>query len=163
LAWDHYTVSTLEDKGYEVTFCKGKVFIRPGGSGEKMDRMIGVREEKVYRLQVQPRRALASFTTDIGELWHRRMAHIHFGALGNLRQSVTIFPKITVERHDPCKGCALGKYARKPFPSSEQRSKGALYLIHSNVCGPMSVESVSGSKYCLYLLMTTPRRPGFTF
>jgi hypothetical protein len=43
-------VSTLEDKGYEVSFCKGKVFIRPGGSGEKMDMMIGVREEKVYML-----------------------------------------------------------------------------------------------------------------
>jgi hypothetical protein len=35
-------VSTLEDKGYEVTFRKGKVFIRQGGSGEKMDGMIGV-------------------------------------------------------------------------------------------------------------------------
>jgi hypothetical protein len=46
------SVSTLEDTGYEVNFHKGKVFIRSGGSGEKMDRMIGVREEKVYRLQV---------------------------------------------------------------------------------------------------------------
>jgi PHP family Zn ribbon phosphoesterase len=36
----------------EVTFRKGKVFIKPGGSGGKMDKMIGVREEKVYRLQV---------------------------------------------------------------------------------------------------------------
>jgi hypothetical protein len=62
------SVSTLEDKGYEVTFRKGKVFIRPGVSGEKVDRMIGVQEEKVYRLQVQPGRALVSFTTYIGEL-----------------------------------------------------------------------------------------------
>ena len=45
-------VSTLEDKGYEVTFRKGKVFIRPSESSEKMDKMIGAREEKVYRLQV---------------------------------------------------------------------------------------------------------------
>jgi hypothetical protein len=124
------SVSTLEDKGYEVTFRKGKVFIRPGGSGEKMDRMTGVREEKVYRLQVQPGRALASITTDIGELWHRRMAHIHYGALGHLREAVNGLPKITAKRHDPCKGCALRKYAWKPFPSSEHRSKGVLDLIH---------------------------------
>jgi hypothetical protein len=141
------SVSTLEDKGYEVTFRKGKVFIRPCGSSEKMDRMIGVREEKVYRLQVQPGRTLASFTTAIGELWHKRMAHIHFGALGHLREVVIGLPKITTERHDPCKGCALGKYVWTPFPSSEHRSKGVLDLIHSDICGSMSVELVSGSKY----------------
>jgi hypothetical protein len=44
------SVSTLEDKGYEVSFCKGRVFVRPTGSSEKMDRMTGVREEKVYKL-----------------------------------------------------------------------------------------------------------------
>jgi hypothetical protein len=65
------SVSTLEDKGYEVTFRKGRVFVRPAGSSEKMDRMIGVREEKVYKLQFQPGRALVSTTTDMGELWHR--------------------------------------------------------------------------------------------
>jgi hypothetical protein len=75
------------------------------------------------------------------------MAHIHFGALRHLREAVIGLPKIIAERHDPCKGCALGKYARKPFPSSEHRSKGVLDLIHFDVCGSMSVESASGSKY----------------
>jgi hypothetical protein len=127
------SVSTLEDKDMRSLFCKGKVFIRPSGSGEKMDRMIGVQEEKVYRLQVQPRKALASITTDIGELWHKRMAHIHFGALGHLREEVIGLLKISTERHDPCKGYALVKYARKPFPSSEHRSKGVLDPIHYDV------------------------------
>jgi hypothetical protein len=36
--------STLEDKGYEVTFHKVKVFIKPAGSSEKMNRMIGITE-----------------------------------------------------------------------------------------------------------------------
>jgi hypothetical protein len=134
------SISTLEDKGYLVTFCKGKVFIGPTGSSEKMDKIIGVRGEKVYRLQFHPGRALASITTDTGELWHRRMAHIHFGALGHLREAITGLPKFIAKRHDPCKGFALGKYAQKPFPSSEHRSKGVLDLIHSDVCGLMSVE-----------------------
>jgi hypothetical protein len=146
------SVSTLEDKGYEVTFRKGKMFIRPGGSSEMMDRMIGIREEKVYRLHVQPWRELASITTNLGELWHKRMAHIHFGALGHLREAFTGFPKITTERHDPCKDCTLCKYAWKPFPSSEHMSKGVLDLIHSDVCGSMSVGSVSGSIYFLLFI-----------
>jgi hypothetical protein len=40
-------ISTLEDKGYEITFRKGRVFVMPTGSSEKMDRMLGVQEEKV--------------------------------------------------------------------------------------------------------------------
>ena len=67
------------------------------------------------------------------------MAHLNFGALGHLRQEVTGISKVAVEKHDPCKGCAMVKYARKYFPSSEHRSNGILDLIHFDVCGPMSV------------------------
>ena len=46
-----------------------------------------------------------------------------------------------------CRGCALGKNIKKPFPNSDNRSKGILDLIHSNVCGPMPVKSLGGSLY----------------
>jgi hypothetical protein len=140
--------------------------VRPTGSGTKMDKIIGVQEEKVYKLEVEPTRALVSTTTDIGELWHRRMAHLHFGVLGHLRQAVIGLPKFTTEKHDLCKGCAMAKYARRPFPQNEHKSKGVLDLIHFDVCGPISVESVSGFKYfvlfiddyskkrCIYFLKT---------
>jgi hypothetical protein len=101
-----------------------------GGLGEKMDKMIRVQEEKVYMLYDYLERELTSFTTYIGDLWHKRMEHIHFGVLQNLREEVTVLPKITFDRHDPCKCCALHKYAWKPFPSSEHKSKGVLDLIH---------------------------------
>jgi hypothetical protein len=38
-----------------------------------------------------------------------------------------------------------GKDIKKPFPSSENRSKEILNLIHSNECGPMPVKSLGGS------------------
>jgi hypothetical protein len=157
------SVSTLEDKGYEVTFRKGKVFIRSLGSNRKMDKMIGVRHEKVYRLEIEPARALVNVTTNLDELWNRRMAHLHFGALDHLRQAVTGLSKIAAEKHGPCKGCAMGKYAQRPFPPSEHRSKGALDLIHSNICGPMSVESVSGSKYFVLFIDDYSRKTWIYF
>jgi hypothetical protein len=125
------SVLTLEDKGFEVTFRGGKVYIRPNGSTTKMDKVIGVCSEKGYKLHFELAKALVNNNTDLGELWHRRMAHFHFGVLGHLRQTVTGMPKVAAEKHDPCKGCTLGKYARKAFPSSEHRSKGILDLIHS--------------------------------
>jgi hypothetical protein len=118
------SVSTLEDKEFEVTFCGGKVYIRPKGSTTKMDKVIGVRSEKVYRLHFEPTKALVNNNTDLSELWHRQMARLHFGALGHLRQTVTRVPQVTVEKHDPCKGCALGKYARKGFSVDRPFSNG---------------------------------------
>jgi hypothetical protein len=44
-------------------------------------------------------------------------------------------------------GCALGKNIKKPFPSSNNRSKEILDLIHSDVCSPMPVRSLGGSLY----------------
>ena len=46
-----------------------------------------------------------------------------------------------------CKGCALGKYAKVSFPSSDNRSKGILDMIHSDVGGTMSTVSLSGYYY----------------
>jgi transposase InsO family protein len=51
-----------------------------------------------------------------------------------------------------CKGCALGKNIKKPFPSSNKRSEEIVDLIHSNVCDPMLVKSLGGSLY--YVIFT---------
>jgi hypothetical protein len=45
------------------------------------------------------------------------------------------------------KGCALGKNIKKPFPSSNNRSKEILDLIHADICGLMPVKSLGGSSY----------------
>ena len=49
--------------------------------------------------------------------------------------------------HELCKGCTLGKYTKTAFPSSDSRAAGILDLIHSDVCGPMSSASLTGSLY----------------
>jgi hypothetical protein len=51
---------------------------------------------------------------------------------------VTDMPQFDVEHQEVCRGCALGKYTKSVFPSSDSRSVGVLDLIHTNVCGPMS-------------------------
>src|ERR1700722_9810139 len=56
-------------------------------------------------------------------------------------------PELQSTHEGICKGCALGKNIKKPFPSSSNRSKEILDLIHSDVCGPMPVKSLGGSLY----------------
>ena len=43
------SVSTLEDKGYQVKFHDHRVYIRPKGSDRSLYRVIGRRRGKVYR------------------------------------------------------------------------------------------------------------------
>ena len=104
------SVFTLEDKGYQVKFRDHRVYIRPKGSDRSLERVIDKRSRKVYRLHFEPAKALVSSSSQ-GELWHRRMAHLHHGALKHLRQAV-----VQEEKHNHCKGCALGKNIKKPFP-----------------------------------------------
>jgi hypothetical protein len=97
----------------------------------------------------QPARALIHSTnnSDLCELWHTRMAHLHHGVLKILREIVTGAPNFSTEHQEVCKGCALGKYAKTAFPSSENRIAGILDLMHSDVCGPMSFVSLSEFEY----------------
>ena len=49
-----------------------------------------------------------------------------------------------------CKACVLGKMQKKPFPKqSQHRATRPYEIVHSDVCGPMQVESKGGSKYML--------------
>lgn len=142
------SVSCIEEKGYEVVFRDGQVLMYPRGSSIASAKVIGIRHGKLYRLCFQPLRALAhSTSSDLCELWHRRMAHLHHGALQVLRQIVTGLPDFSTEHHEVCQGCALGKYTKTAFPSSDSRVGGVLDLVYSDVCGPMSAVSLSGYEY----------------
>jgi hypothetical protein len=57
-----------------------------------------------------------------------------------------------------CKGCAIGKNIKKPFPSSNNRSKEILDLIHSDVCGLMPVKSLGGSLYYIIFIDNYSRK-----
>jgi hypothetical protein len=137
-------VSALDDKGYKVIFSKGKVMAWHKNSRMDSARVTGVRENSLYRLIVQLVQALLHDTISVSELWHNRLAHLHYRALPALGKMVTGLPKIHIEHDGVCKGCALGKNVKGSFPSSDSRSKGILDLIHTDVCGPMFVSSLSG-------------------
>lgn len=63
-----------------------------------------------------------------------------------MEKVVVGLPKLN-QNHEGGKGCALGKNVKSTFYSSENRAKDILELIHSDLCGPMSVASLSGFWY----------------
>jgi hypothetical protein len=140
-------ISFLEDKGDRIAFFDGKVLVWSKDSKIEDARVIGIREGRLYKLLGQNAQALVHDELNPSELWHRRYAHLHYQAFPSLKQMVVGIPELQSVHEGVCRGCALGKNIKKPFPSSENRSKEILDLIHSDVCGPMPVKSLGGSLY----------------
>jgi len=46
-----------------------------------------------------------------------------------------------------CEICDQSKIHTQPFKPSKNRENGILNLIHSDICGPMNVELLGGSRY----------------
>jgi hypothetical protein len=141
------SISCLENKGNIIAFMDGKVLSWHKNSSIEDARVIGSHEGNLYRLLEQNEEALVHDEVNPNELWHRRYTHINYQELPFLRKMVEGIPELKSTHEGICKGCALGKTIKKPFPSSNNRSKEILDLIHSYVCGPMPVRSLGGSLY----------------
>ena len=109
-------------------------------------KVIGMREESLYRLNTLPIQALVHDSTSMGELWVR-LTHLYYKALPAVKNIVTSIPVLQVDHDGTCSWCALGKNAKKSFPGSDSRSKEILDLVHSGLCGPMTVASLGGYHY----------------
>eukprot|EP00253_Pinus_taeda_P030310 PITA_30310 len=144
------SIAMLEDNGYDVVFSLGKVFLRHIRTGQT--KQIGIRIKNLYKLHVEICASLSSKAEvvhgqDIGELWHRRLGHLHHGALKIMQQISTGLPKCKLEQISTCKGCALGKYAKASFHDRDGRVGVVLDRVHSDVCGPFSTDSTAKKRY----------------
>ena len=102
--------------------------------------------------------ALSHTTISTSELWHKRLRHLHFKALPSLQSMVSGMPPISSDKDEICKGCLLGKNAKKSFPHSNSRAKVILELIHSDICGPMSSPSLNGFLYYVIFIDDCSRK-----
>jgi hypothetical protein len=110
-------------------------------------KVIGTHEGRLYRLLERNDEALVHDEVNPNELWHRRYDHINYQALPFIKNIVEGIQELQYTNEGICKGCALGKNVKKPFSSSNNRSKEILDLIHSYVFGPMLVKYLGGSLY----------------
>ena len=85
--------------------------------------MVVIREQEggLYKLKGHSEQALIHEIVEANQIWHRRLAHVHYIALPIASKVVEGLIEIQ-EKHDGVyKGCAKGKNTKKIFPSSESR------------------------------------------
>jgi hypothetical protein len=157
------SISALEEKGLRVAFIDGEVLMWPRGKTLDDAIVIGVQEGGLYKFKGHSDSALVHNTVNLSELWHRRFAHLHYKALPIVSKMVTGLPEIQVDHEGTCKGCAQGKNVKNLFPSNDNKAKGVLDIVHSDVCGPMSATSLSEYVYYVSFIDDLSRRTWIYF
>jgi len=55
------------------------------------------------------------------------------------------------ENENFCEGCKFGKQHRRPYPIDHEKERCKIpgELSYSDLCGPMDIQSMGGSLYCV--------------
>eukprot|EP00794_Sanderia_malayensis_P008304 gene8304-biopygen6716 len=147
-----FSLSLITEKGVPAEFHGKACGIKIG----EQKYIIGHKNGKLYKLNT-----ISDETCCIGkanvnekpELWHQRYGHLGYDNLKQLNRKKMVNGlnfDIKEATDRSFEGCAMGRQHRQPFPKNAKSSTSKiLELIHSDVCGPINVPSVGGSRYLL--------------
>lgn len=86
------------------------------------------------------------------EIWHRRFGHTNYRDLSFTKNIVSgMESQGNFNVKHSCQVCHEGKQCRLPFNHKGSRATELLEVIHADLCGPMEVNSIGGSRYYLIL------------
>lgn len=141
------SISQITKNGFKVIFTGNQAIVkRKDGSTV----MIAEKRNDLYIVDVVEDYALQT-NENPGNLerWHRRYGHLNFRDLKGLQTNNAVkgLNLDSKNASEECIVCAKGKMTQLPYKCSEHRQKEKLGLIHSDICGPMSTESLGGAKY----------------
>lgn len=111
---------------------------------------------RLYKLIIETveKMCLLAKVDETSKLWHVRLGHVNYQAMHMMirEQMVIGMPKIS-QPGNVCDGCLMSKQARKKFPTkANYEAGGILELIHGDLCGPITPETVSGYRYFFLLV-----------
>lgn len=113
--------------------------------------MTATKRDQLYIIDDETNQALsAKHETDENLLkWHQRYGHININDLKKMKMEEMVEGmdfSIKANKFD-CEVCAKSKIHVQLFKNSIYRERETLSLVHSDICSPMSTESLGGAKY----------------
>ncbi|GKB36483.1 putative ribonuclease H-like domain-containing protein [Tanacetum coccineum] len=94
----------------------------------------------------------ANATSDESKLWHRRLGHVNFKNINKLVKGHLVrgLPSKVFVNDYTCVACKKGKQHKASCKAKLERTiRKPLELLHMDLFGPVSVESINKKKYCL--------------
>ena len=148
---------TYSSSGRKIKICKGSLMI--------------MRREKLsinlYKLMGDTISGGAIISTpeisedNLAHLWHHRLGHISERGMEDLHQR-KLLKGLKSCKLDLCKYFVLGKQCKVSFNliNKENRAKGILDYIHSDVWGPAPIRSHGGARYFITFVDDYSRKIG---
>ncbi|GJU27966.1 putative ribonuclease H-like domain-containing protein [Tanacetum coccineum] len=162
LKFNLFSVSQMCDKKNSVLFTESECLIL-SPSFKLLDESQVVlrapRKDDVYSLELKnivPSGGItclyANATADESKLWHRRLGQVNFKNINKLVKGRLVrgLPlKVFVNDHT-CVACKNGKQHKASCKAKLERIvRKPLELLHMDLFGPVSVESINKKRYCL--------------
>ena len=151
------SVSSLDKKGFQITFGNGECNVTKDGELYIQAKLInGVYEIDIS--ETQSANVAHSSQKDEADmqLWHRRLGHRDTTTIMNLQKGDLVRGlqvKESKEALTKCISCITEKAVKPSFPRCvEQRSTKVLDIIYSDLCGPINVPSLGNNKYILIFI-----------
>ena len=144
-----FSIPAVINKGPSISFENEYCFISKGDKTFK----IGSKSGKLYKLDISQDEtcSLSKANPNTIGLWHLRFGHLGYDNVNKLIsksmvEGIDINPNEQFDQN--CDGCAIGKQHKHPFSErNESEANDLLELIHSDVCGPMNIDSMGSSRY----------------
>lgn len=114
--------------------------------------------DDMFKLDIADNKCERSFISKSSEklvLWHRRLGHVNYHNMDFLTECVGNVKEIPESQ---CVTCVKGKQTRLPFSDEGSRATTLLELVHSDVCGPIQVQSFGGHRYFVTFIDDYSRR-----
>ncbi|GJS35633.1 putative ribonuclease H-like domain-containing protein [Tanacetum coccineum] len=162
LKFNLFSISQMCDKKNSVLFTESECLIL-SPSFKLLDESQVVlkapRKDDLYNLDLKnivPSGGItclyANATADESKLWHRRLGHVNFKNINKLVKGHLVrgLPsKVFVNDHT-CVACKKGKQHKASCKAKLERIiRKPLELLHMDLFGPVSVESINKKRYCL--------------
>jgi len=144
------SISQLCDSGLEVTFKPHTCEVRQGSSGKIL--FTRSRNKNVYILYLDELPVESCFISLEKDkwIWHKRAGYISMKTISKISKLDLVrgLPEINFEKDKICEACVKGKQVKSSFHSKDFIStKRPLELLHIDLFGPISIESLGGKKY----------------
>lgn len=140
------SVRKMAKKGFYIIISENKVEIFKDG----VFQFNAYVSNGIYKIEVRTYESLMMNVEDFkNTLWHKRFGHLNFKDLKKLENNEMVRGlKGRIPNDFSCITCSLCKISAKPFkPVGTTVTSNALELVHTDICGPMRVESEGGALY----------------
>jgi transposase InsO family protein len=157
LGYNLLSVSQLCHMGFNCLFTNIDVSVFRRSDGSLAFK--GVLDDKLYLVDFSKENvnldACLIAKTNMGCLWHRRLAHVGMKNLHKLinGEHVLGLTDVCFEKNRPCAACQVGKQVGSTHHSKNvMTTSRPLELLHMDLFGPIANLSIGGSKYGLVIV-----------